>query len=853
MDGVFVVIIFLLVLVSLLFIFVSRFTKTTKALLRADYKLFLVLLPRELPKKADQQPVEGGAAETEQFKSMLNQAEHFIAAIGGLPVKNSFLDKLLGKYRHEKISFEIVVKDGIISFYVAIPNNLVNYLLQQIRASYKNVELEEVDDYNIFKPRCHIKGTYIKQTQPFYLPIKTYQSFESDPMEGLNNILSRLSKEESAVVQFTVRSAPKKWHFAAKNAVARIKRGEELYKKDENTVWKILKAIGSEFKDAFKSKSKDDPFSGAKKDDDKPLRLTPKEEEMAKLIEEKNAKAGLEVNIKVLLVGPNENNISLHFENIVNSFTKYNIYEYGNTLAPSSEKLDKIIQSVIFREFNEKKKSIFNTEELASLFHFPLPTTTTPNIKWLTSRKAPAPVNLPQEGIRIGRNVYRNIERVVRIAPVDRARHVYIIGTTGVGKSNLMQNMALQDIYNGEGVGVVDPHGDFVEYLLERIPKERFEDVVLFDPSLTQRPIGLNMLEAKTPEQKDFITQEMIQIFYKLVTDPAMIGPMFEHYMRNAMFTLMADENEPGTLVEIPRMFTDTDFQKYKLKSVKDPIVRAFWEKEMAQTTGQTRSDMLGYLISKVGRFIENEMMRNIIGQPKSGIDFMDIFQRRKILLVNLSKGKIGEVNSNLLGLILVSKLQMAAFYQANLPFEERKNFYLYIDEFQNYTTDSIATILSEARKYKLNLTMAHQYLGQLVKGQDTSIRDAVLGNVGTVISFRIGVEDAPTIAQIMAPVFGEYDLVNLEKFNAYVKMLVYNTVQRAFSIVTDPPIPGNPKQAQYLKELSMYKYGRPREEVEAEILERSKLGVEEKGKDDKDPFKGKSIEDFFNFDDDDF
>ncbi len=847
MDGVFLII--FIFIVGLVLFFLKRRFDTVGDLLHTNYKLFLVLLPRELPKKADQAQ-EGGASEVEQFKSMLNQAEHFIASIGGLPVKSSFFGNLFGKKVHEKVSFEIVVKDGVISFYVAIPNNLVNYLLQQMRASYKNIELEEVEDYNIFSPKCHIKGTYIKQAKSFYLPIKTYQNFESDPMEGLNNILSRIGKDERAVIQFTVRSAPKIWHMAAKNAVSKIKRGEELYGKDEKKAWKILKSIGSEIKDSMTSKSKDDPLAG-KKDDDKPLRLTPKEEEMAKIIEEKNSKAGLEVNIKVLVVGPNRQSINLHFENIVNSFSKYNIYEYGNSMVASPDKIDNIIKSIIFRNFNEKKKSIFNTEEMASLFHFPLPTTTTPNIRWLTSRKAPAPVNMPKEGIRIGVNVYRNKERPIRISPADRARHVYVIGTTGVGKSNLMQNMALQDIYNGEGVGVVDPHGDFVEYLLERIPKSRYEDVILFDPSLTERPIGLNMLEADTPEQMDFITQEMIQIFYKLVTDPAMIGPMFEHYMRNAMFTLMADKNDMGTLVEIPRIFTDDEFQRYKLKAVKDPIVRAFWEKEMAQTTGQTRSDMLGYLISKVGRFIENEMMRNIIGQPKSGIDFMNMFNSKKIFLVNLSKGKIGEVNSNLLGLIIVSKIQMAAFYQANIHVDKRQNFYLYIDEFQNYTTDSIATILSEARKYKLNLTMAHQYLGQLVKGQDTSIRDAVLGNVGTVISFRIGVEDAPTIAQIMSPVFGEYDLVNLEKYNAYVKMLVYNTVQRAFSIKTYPPVPGNPKQAEYLKKLSMMKYGRPREEVEADILRRSKLGSEEKT--DKKKDKEKMIEDFFNFDDDDF
>jgi len=349
--------------------------------------------------------------------------------------------------------------------------------------------------------------------------------------------------------------------------------------------------------------------------------------------------------------------------------------------------------------------------------------------------------------------------------------------------------------------------------------------VILFDPADVDRPIGLNMLEAETLDQQDFAVQEMIQIFYKLVSDPNMIGPMFEHNMRNAMLTLMSDKQDPGTITEIPRIFTDTEFQKYKLQHVTDPIVRSFWEKEMAKTSDFHKSEMLGYLISKVGRFIENSMMRNIIGQPVSGFNFRDIMDKRKILLVNLSKGKIGEVNSMLLGLIIVSKLQMAAFGRAALPENERNDFYLYIDEFQNYITDSIAVILSEARKYRLNLTLAHQYLGQLVQGNDTKIRDAVLGNVGTMITFRIGIEDAEMLAKQFAPVFHEYDLVNIDRFHAYVKLLVHNTVQRAFHLSTFPPVAGDKERAKRIRELSRMKYGKPRVDVEAEILRRSKLG----------------------------
>ncbi len=355
----------------------------------------------------------------------------------------------------------------------------------------------------------------------------------------------------------------------------------------------------------------------------------------------------------------------------------------------------------------------------------------------------------------------------------DRRRHTYILGRTGSGKSWLLANMAIQDIRNGAGLCVIDPHGDLIQDILARVPKERAEDIIVFEPFDMERPLGLNMLEVDSEEQKDFAVQEMISIFYKLVTDPAMLGPMFEHNMRNAMLTLMADEEHPGTITDIPRIFTDTEFQKYKLEKVKDPVVRLFWEKEMAKTSDFHKSEMLGYLISKVGRFVENTMMRNIVGQPKSGFNFRKIMDEGKVLLVNLSKGRVGEINAKLLGLILVSKIQIAALSRADIPEEQRKDFYLYVDEFQNFITDAFSSILSEARKYKLNLIIAHQYLGQLEQqagaqgAASKDLRDAVFGNVGTMVVFRTGAEDAEVQAKEFSPTFNEFDLVNVERFNA--------------------------------------------------------------------------------------
>ena len=440
------------------------------------------------------------------------------------------------------------------------------------------------------------------------------------------------------------------------------------------------------------------------------------------------------------------------------------------------------------------------------------------------AKKYAAPPNTPTEGIVLGENIYRGKTLPIRLKTGDRRRHTYIIGTTGSGKSNLMTSMAIQDIQAGHGVGIIDPHGSLVEDILPHIPKERAEDVIYFDPSDIERPVGLNMLEATTPNEMDFATQEMISIFYKLVTDPSMIGPMFEHNMRNAMLTLMADQEYPGTITEIPRIFTDPAFQKYKVAKLKDPMVRAFWEKEMAKTSDFHKSEMLGYLISKVGRFVENEMVRNIIGQPKSGFNFREIMDSKKILLVNLSKGKVGEINSNLLGLIIVSKLQMAALSRADIPERDRHDFYLYVDEFQNFITDSIATILSEARKYKLNLILGHQYISQLVQNNDTRVRDAVFGNVGTVIAFRVGVDDTELLEKQFAPEISAYDLLNIDRYNAYVRILIDNAPTKPFNMHCFPPVKGNKEIGGIIKELSRIKYGRDRSVVSAEILERSRL-----------------------------
>jgi hypothetical protein len=780
-----------------------------------------------VPKEAAEKAKEGREITTQTIQEAIAISEAIFSAIGGLKAQRGIGKWFFG--RTDCLSFEIIADQGLISFYVAVPKYLQEYVEQQIRANYNEAFIEEVEDYNIFTPIGEIRGAYLTFKRPHFFPIKTYKKMEVDPMSALTNVLSKLEKNEGAAIQFVMRSARKEWRKSGIKVAQEMQQGKKLGEAMGAGGGTLGKAFG-EIGKALGSSSKK-PGDQMMKSQPEPYRLSPMEEEMVKGIEEKASKAGLDVNIRIVSSSPNRERAKMNLDNINNAFSQYNIYQYGNSFSratPGGRPLKKLIKNFIHRGFAEKKKVVLNSEEMASLFHFPLPWTETPNIRWLLAKKASPPVNMPTEGLILGKAVYRGEETLVRIKREDRRRHVYVIGRSGVGKSVLMENMAIQDIKNGEGVAIVDPHGDFIEHVLPHIPKERIDDVIVFDPSDADRPIGLNMLEAKDEAQKDFAAQEMIAIFYKLFP-PEMIGPMFEHNMRNVMLTLMSDLNNPGTIAEIPRMFSDADFQKSWVAKVKDPVVRAFWEKEMAKTSDFHKSEMLGYLISKVGRFVENEMIRNIIGQAHSGFNFREVMDKKKILLVNLAKGRTGEVNSELLGLIIVSKLQMAAMGRADLPEEERHDFYLYIDEFQNFITDSIATILSEARKYRLCLTVAHQYVSQLVKNNDTKIRDAIFGNAGTMVAFRIGVDDAETMAKEFAPIFNEYDLLNVEKYTAYLKLLIDNTASKAFNMQTIPPQKGDAELASAIKQLARLKYGRDKSIVEAEILERTQLGVPER------------------------
>jgi len=545
-------------------------------------------------------------------------------------------------------------------------------------------------------------------------------------------------------------------------------------------------------------------------------------------VENKIGKPGFETSIRIVVVSATEEVAKSHLENITSSFSQ--VASDTNNL-----KKRKIISRGAFMEdflyryplmFNVlgNRPSVLNSEELATIYHFPNKQVTTPHIFWLYSKTAPAPADIPTEGLFLGASVYRGLRRNVYIADEDRLRHMYIVGKTGVGKSQLMLRMMLQDIRAGKGICFIDPH-DTVRDLLTLIPPERAEDVIYFNPGDTQRPFGLNLLEAKTEDEKHFAATAVINMMYKLF-DPyktGIVGPRFEHGVRNAMLTAMAEDG--NTFVEVMRIMTDSRFVQRLLPKVTDLMVRRYWTDQIAQTADFHKSEVLDYTVSKFGRFVTNKMIRNIIGQSKSSFSFREVMDQGKILLIDLAKGEIGEENSNFLGLVLVPRILMAAMSRQDTPEDQRRNFYLYVDEFQNFATPDFAQIMSEARKYHLNLIVANQFIGQV----EEEVKNAVFGNVGTIVSFRVGVTDAGYLAHEYAPVFGEDDLLNVEKYHAYIKTTVYNEPKPPFSLDTTKDMKAlkeaqDPRVAEIIKEMSRLKYGRDRRLVEAEIARRAQL-----------------------------
>jgi len=774
LAGILIAIVVILILVLLAYVLLIFYRNRNREKQSLDSTLLQVSMPRDNEIKID-------AAE-QMFSSFASIRK------GG---RFSFLNP------QPHLSFEIVGMPEDIRFYVNTPNNLRDFVEKQINGAYPEAEIKEVNvknfskegyavgnEYNIFPGEGKVAFASLRLKSSNYMPIKVFKDLPTDPLSSITSVLAKMTQGEGAAIQFMLSPADSKWKKLGRGYIAKTKKMES------------------------------NPETAKYAADPKELEG----------IESQIGKSGFDVVVRIVVSSKTNESAQAHLNNIVSSFSQF---DGLNSFTKNSHRFKGLfMKDFIYRYMPMRGQTgVLSSEELATVFHFPNKSIETPHIHWVTAKRAPAPAQIPQSGLFLGKSTYRGIVKSVHISLDDRRRHMYIIGKTGTGKSEFLKSMIMQDIRNGEGLAVIDPHGDLIDDILKLIPPQRSEDVILFDPSDTQRPMGFNMLDAKTEEQKHYVVSSIIGLMYKLF-DPhqtGIIGPRFEHAIRNAMLTVMY---EPGsTFVEVVRALTDATYVQELLPKIQDPIIRRYWTDQIAQTSDFHKSEVLDYIVSKFGRFVTNKMIRNIIGQSQSSFDFRNVMDEQKILLINLSKGKIGEENSNFLGLILVPKILVAAMSRQDMPIDQRKDFFLYVDEFQNFATPDFAQILSEARKYRLNLIVANQFIGQM----EEEVKNAIFGNVGSVLAFRVGVTDANYLQHEFQPVFTESDLINVERFNTYIKTIVGGEPVQPFSMdltrdMSDEKKLANPRVSELVRELSRLKFGRDAVVVEAEVAKRAKL-----------------------------
>ncbi len=769
--------------------------------------LFIINLPKgEKTENQKASPLE------ESFKI----AEQFYSSLSGIKAKQGFEKFLLG---NTYFVFETAVhKIGeYIYFYFACPKNLGQMMEKQILAYWPGAEVHPAGDYNIFNFSGKSIGTEAMLSKKNVLPLKNYQELKVDTLSPITNVLTKMDKkEEGAAVQIIFKPSKKILKSMGKKAIENILKGgsfDKAPKGKKNTIMDDL--LGTK-------RSPQNEFQQQRE-----IRLSPVQEESIAVIAKKASQPLFDVNIRLLTSASNEERAKIILDQLKNAFEQFNSPVFNSFKFKNLSKgaLKKLFYNFSFRIFNEKSAMLLSAGEMASIFHLPDSLELkTPNIKWMKAKQAPPPIDLPHEGMVIGKSIFRGEEKKACILENDRLRHLYMIGQTGTGKSALMQEMVKQDMQMGNGVALIDPHGDLAEKAMALVPQLRAEDVIYFNPSDMELPIGLNMLEfdPKYPESKTFVVNELLEIFEKLyaLKEHGFGGPMFEQYMRNSILLIMEDPESGNTLVEISKVLADANFRKYKLSKCKNMVVKNFWELEAEKAGGEAAlANMVPYITSKMNVFIANDMVRPIISQQKSAFNFRDIIDNNKILIVNLAKGKLGDTNSFLLGMIIVGKLLMAAFSRADIAEEQRKNFFLYIDEFQNVTTKTISSVLAEARKYRLAMIFGHQFIGQL----DEETKKSIFGNVGSMLAFRVGPDDAKYLSTQFSPVFDENDLVNLDNFNAAFRLLINGQTALPFNIQTYAPEKGNPKLAELIKELSRRKYGKNRGLVEMELNKRLK------------------------------
>lgn len=793
---------------AVIFFVFTQYKKTLREAKNYERGLKMVPLFIHLPPSSEDLE-KGSRDERDVTEEVLSEAQVMYNIIASTATKG-FKNKIYGQ-RH--ISFEIVAKGGLVHYYAVVPMVLIEVIKQAIAAAYPAARLEEVSEHNIFSQAGKMSGVIggeFTLKKKFVYPIATYQESKRDAARALLNALSAASREDGVAIQFLMRPAQEGWVRASVDAAKKIKDD-----KGKN------KGLGIKGTKGMAELLWKPPESG---DDKKPeqKQLTALEEESVKAIEEKTRYPGYEVLVRVVVSSNTTEHSQSLLKNIVAAFALFDSPSNNGFRFTVARDMEELVTSFIFRFFPQSiNGNILNSVELATIFHLPdqssIPTS---KVQRQMSKQVDGPTDLMDEGLLLGLNEFRGIKKEIRLSENDRRRHTYMIGQTGVGKSGFIQNLAYQDMHSGKGFALIDPHGDLVEELLANVPKERVEDIIYFNPGDLDNPIGLNLFEWDTEDQKDFLVQESINMLYSLY-DPGhtgIVGPRMEHIFRNCALLLMSDPNG-GTFIDIPKLLVDNEFMKSKLKYVTDRNVLDFWTKEYPASQKSNESgEVTSWVVSKFGPFLSNTMMRNIMGQTKSGFNLRDVMDNDKILLVNLSKGKMGELNSKLLGMIFVMKFQAAAMARADMPEDQRKDFCLFVDEFQNYATESFESILSEARKYRLNLVLGNQFMTQLTD----KIREAIIGNVGTVISGRIGVTDAELMVKRFSPVFDAEDLTKLPNYQSIATVMINGVPSAPFSMSLLPPMgQRNPQLADAMKRLTATKYGLPRTSVEKDIFAR--------------------------------
>ncbi|HRI35941.1 MAG TPA: type IV secretion system DNA-binding domain-containing protein [bacterium] len=740
------------------------------------------------------------------YKEQIGLMEQLFAALKSLSSRK-LIHRIFGQ---TAVSFECVARYQEIFFYVSVPYRARNLMEKLIASYYPDSVVELVEEMDVFSGRPVVRAESLQLKKSFFIPLRTYQKLESDPLNNIATALGRLSKDENTIIQVVVRPCDDDWQDKAHRLEKRLRGGKKLF----DISWNPLHWVAAVFNffatepEEKKSEDENDPKNDAE------------------YIKEKSKKTAFTTSIRVICTGSDEFAVDAQMQHTLAAFSQLTGPGYNSLVPRRYVPTGTILHNYLYRYISNvaEQSMTLNIEELASLFHFPASKyNKTPEIVWQNFKVVKAPANIPHEGLLMGHNEFAGVKTEIRIKNEDRFRHFYVIGQTGTGKSSIMQIMARQDLREGRGLAVIDPHGDLANDLLPFVPRERADDVIYFNPADIERPMGLNLLEANNDDEKEIVAQDALNIMIKLFGNE-IFGPRLQDYFRNGVLTLM-DYPGGSALTDIVRLFTDDAFQQERRKNLKNPVVKTWWDYTFAKMGEREKGEIIPFWSAKFGGFITNTLMRNIIGQTKSSFDVYKLMQEGKILFVNLSKGKLGDFNANLIGMILVSKIQMGAMKRQDLPKEQRTDFFLYIDEFQNLVTDSIESILSEARKYRLGLIVAHQYLGQLEKSDaltksHVNLKNAIFGNVGSMMIYKVGPEDAEFIQKQVSPQFSDHDLMNVDKLKGVMKLSIDGQPSTAFSM--NPLLPwnekGDPKIGSAIKELSRLKYGRSRDFIQKEI-----------------------------------